>query len=137
MVMSLAGHTTSKMVNLLVTTLDSNPSVAQEQLQNICYEETSQYLPELLGKLYLETVLNDQTSDFFATWKEDVNLLVQSLNQSFHQQFNESKWMDPLTAQGAVLKLNSMSMNIGYPDWYNNADQFDKFCQMVCMYACC
>ncbi|KAJ6219497.1 hypothetical protein RDWZM_005309 [Blomia tropicalis] len=121
MVINIAGHSTTQMVKLLIAPLD-----APEVLQNICFEETSRYLPELLGKLYMDGVAENSSK-----WQQDVNSLVQLLNDSFHEMLYESKWMDEATIKEAISKLDHMSMNVGYPEWYANDTQFEEYSKMV------
>ncbi|KAH9521785.1 hypothetical protein DERF_005415 [Dermatophagoides farinae] len=108
MAFQLSRHTTIKMVELLVSKLD-----AIEVLPNICYMETSNYMPELLGKLYIDLYFDQNI-------RENIRSMAQMLRDSFRQLLKESEWMDASTIDEAVKKLDSMAMNIGYPDWYNN-----------------
>lgn len=124
MVINIAGHSTTQMVKLLIAPLD-----APEVLQNICFEETSRYLPELLGKLYMDGVAENSSK-----WQQDVNSLVQLLNDSFHEMLYESKWMDEATIKEAISKLDHMSMNVGYPEWYANDTQFEEYSKMVIVF---
>ena len=120
MAFQLSRHTTIKMVELLVSKLD-----AIEVLPNICYMETSNYMPELLGKLYIDLYFDQNI-------RENIRSMAQMLRDSFRQLLKESEWMDASTIDEAVKKLDSMAMNIGYPDWYNN-DTFimEKYLFMV------
>ncbi|XP_027194172.2 neprilysin-1-like [Dermatophagoides pteronyssinus] len=104
----LSRHTTIEMLELLVSKLDS-----PEVLSNICFMETSNYLPELLGKLYTDLYFNKNS-------RGNIGSMAQMLRDSFRQLLKQSEWMDTSTINEAVKKLDSMAMNIAYPDWYNN-----------------
>ncbi|UXI15551.1 ABC transporter G family member 20-like [Sarcoptes scabiei] len=108
MVYQFGRHTTTTLIELLVSKLD-----APEVISNICYQETVNYLPEILGKLYLDLYFDRKN-------RNDVKLIANLLRDSFRQLLKESKWMDEKTIGEAVKKLDAMSMNIGYPEWYNN-----------------
>lgn len=116
----LSRHTTIEMLELLVSKLDS-----PEVLSNICFMETSNYLPELLGKLYTDLYFNKNS-------RGNIGSMAQMLRDSFRQLLKQSEWMDTSTINEAVKKLDSMAMNIAYPDWYNN-DTFlmEKYLSMV------
>src|SRR5699024_10475716 len=110
-----------KMVSLLVT--DSEEPEVQ---QNICFEATMTYLPELLDKFYLEYV-----AAWSPKWQAEVESLVTLLRESFRQVLQDSKWMDEETASKAINKLDHMSMHIGFPSWYSNDTEFKQYSAMV------
>ena len=120
MVMTIAKHTTPKMVSLLVT--DSEEPEVQE---NICFEATLTYLPELLDKFYLEFV-----AAWSPKWQSQVEMMVKLLHESFQQVLKDSKWMDEETAKRAMKKLDNMSMHVGFPAWYTNDTQFKLFAKL-------
>lgn len=121
MVMSIASHTTPAMISLLVT-----DSQDKEVMQNMCYEETLEFLPELLGKLYL-----DIFAKLSPIWRKEMDNMVNLLRQSFQELLTASAWMDQETIGMAIKKLNYMKMHIGFPDWYGNKTIFEKYCTVV------
>jgi len=85
-------------------------------------------VPELLGKLYLVGVQEKLNT---TKWHNDVDGLITMLKRSFRTLLNESIWMNQDTKIEATAKLDSMSMNIGYPDWYMKDFEFTKYSAMV------
>ena len=122
MVMSIAQHSTPAMISLMVTDSQDDPEV----MQNICYEETLNYLPELIGKFYL-----DRFAKLSPNWRNEVEKVVHLLTESFHEVLNNTSWMDRHASEMAINKLVKMTMHIGSPDWYNNEEQFGNYSSMV------
>lgn len=107
------------MVEMLVAKFD-----APEVLSNICFEQTAENLPELLSKLYVDNY-------FDVSIRDNVHSIAKLLQESFHQLLSESQWMDVNTTKEALDKLDTMSVNVAYPDWYLNETQFEKHCSIV------
>lgn len=118
MVMAAASHTTPKMVSLLVTESMTDPEV----MGNICYEETSRYLPELMGKFYL-----DKVAKLTGDWRQELDSIIAALRDAFKTTLTKSEWMDKDTIAMALKKLEHMSMHIGSPDWYSVNAEFEKY----------
>lgn len=121
MVFVLGRHTTTAMIELLVTKLDS-----PEILPNICYEDTVSLMPELLGKMYIDLIAN--RSD-----EKNIHTFVKLLNESFYENLSENTWMDQRTTKEALAKLNAMKVNIAFPRWYTNTTLFETYTSLVSM----
>lgn len=123
MVYSLGRHTTTKMIELVLTKLDSS-----EVLPNICYEETAQNLPELLGKLYVDNYFDKGVIN-------DVMIVASQLRESFRQLLSESQWMDKSTTEEALEKLDAMSINVAFPKWFSNQTKLANYIATVSSYS--
>ena len=121
--MALAPHTTPDMVELLVTTFTEPHE--ENVLPNICFEEASLFLPEMLGGLFLAHQFPKGEN-----WT-NLEMVVDLLKKSFAHRLNESVWMDEDTRIEARNKLEKMGVHIGYPDWYADDAHMEKFSQMV------
>src|SRR5690625_2287937 len=104
MVYQIGRYTTIPLFEMLYSKLDS-----PELLRNICYDDTTRYLPELLGKVYLDFYFDKKVS-------QSAQNISNMLQRSFHQLLSESKWMDSHTTAEAIAKLDSMKINVANPE---------------------
>ncbi|CAN7995505.1 unnamed protein product, partial [Ixodes hexagonus] len=70
-------------------------------------------MDEAAGRLYIER-------KFSAGAKDDINLLVTELTESFKERLVDMKWMDHETKSQALTKLSHMVRHVGYADWIMN-----------------
>lgn len=117
-VIGFGQHTTTRMIEMLLTRLD-RPDV----IENVCFEETASYMPELLGKLYVDSM-------FDVKFKNNISFVVQAVHDSFRELLLSS-WMDEPTKAEALDKLDAMLINTGYPEWFEDEKTFEEYCSMV------
>lgn len=74
-------------------------------------------LGETIGKLYVQKY-------FPETSKQRVVKLVKDLQQAFEDRLKENTWMSEATKQKALEKLHAMYINVGYPDKWEDLENF-------------
>lgn len=72
---------------------------------------------ESIGKLYVAKYFPESS-------KQRALELVKNLQKAFAQRIEENTWMTAATKVKALEKLNSMIINIGYPDKWQNMDEY-------------
>lgn len=58
--------------------------------------------------------------------KQDTLFMTNALQQAFREILNEIDWIDTTTKRLAELKINAMSLKIGYPDYILSHDELNK-----------
>jgi endothelin-converting enzyme/putative endopeptidase len=66
-------------------------------------------LGDALGKAYVEKYFPPEA-------KRRMNALVENLRAALREELEQSEWMQPETKKNAILKLNALLVQIGYPD---------------------
>ncbi|RDI46157.1 M13 family metallopeptidase [Nocardia mexicana] len=66
-------------------------------------------LGEQLGKLYVDKYFPPEA-------KDEVKKMVADLMAAYREDFRNSSWMAPATRDAALLKLEKMTVKLGYPD---------------------
>jgi putative endopeptidase len=74
-----------------------------------CAILVDQSLSDALGKAYVEKFFPPEARRRMAA-------LVENLRVAMRQELEQSTWMQPQTKKNAILKLNSLQVQIGYPD---------------------
>ena len=74
-------------------------------------------LGETIGKLYVAEYFPESS-------KQRVYRMVKDLQQAFEERLKENTWMSDSTKANALEKLHAMHINIGYPDKWENLEQF-------------
>jgi predicted metalloendopeptidase len=74
-----------------------------------CAEVVDRDLSDVLGQAYVE-------KHFLPEAKRRMVLLVENLRAAMLDEIEQSDWMQPETKKNAVLKLNALSVKVGYPD---------------------
>ena len=72
---------------------------------------------ESIGKLYVAKYFPESS-------KKRVVDMVHNLQDAFAQRIEENTWMTPATKAKAIEKLRSMRINIGYPDKWQNMEEY-------------
>lgn len=67
----------------------------------------------VIGKLYVEQYFTPEE-------KEHVKEIVENLKSTMRARLENLTWMDPETRENATEKLDSMGIQIGYPDQFGN-----------------
>ncbi|GAB2688704.1 M13 family metallopeptidase [Nocardia thraciensis] len=66
-------------------------------------------LGEQLGKLYVDKYFPPEA-------KDEVKKMVADLMEAYREDFRHSSWMTPTTRDAALVKLEKMTVKLGYPD---------------------
>ncbi len=70
-------------------------------------------LSDALGRAYVEKY-------FPAEAKRRMTALVENLRAAMREEIEQSDWMQPETKKNAILKLNALQVQVGYPDaWHD------------------
>ena len=57
--------------------------------------------------------------------------MVKDIQESFKQLIEESDWLDDKAKQKSLEKLDSMILNVGYPDWILINEELDNYYNLV------
>ena len=114
-VLNMGRYTTTDLVETLVNKLD-----APEILPNVCYQLAETFLPNLLGRFYVDRFF-DKSS------KKDMESIINRIHDSFMQTLksNETDWMDANTKAEAIKKVKNIKNNVAYPEWTGNNTLLD------------
>lgn len=63
--------------------------------------------------------------------------MVNNIQEAYTEQLENVAWMDPVTRQSAVDKLQSMHKFIAYPDWFQNASYLQNKLKIVSLLVQC
>ena len=77
----------------------------------------SDNLGETIGKLYVAEYFPESS-------KQRVYRLVKDLQQAFEERLKENTWMSDSTKAKAIEKLHAMHINVGYPDKWQDMENF-------------
>lgn len=75
-------------------------------------------LGEMLGKIYVQKYFSEDA-------KKDVKDLVQSVIKTYEKRIKALDWMSDATKEKAIVKLNSLTIKVGYPDKWNDFSSVD------------
>jgi putative endopeptidase len=86
-----------------------------------CANVVDRDLSDALGQAYVEKYFPPEA-------KRRMRVLVENLRAAMREELEHSDWMQPETKRRAVLKLNSLQVQIGYPDKWRDysALQFNR-----------
>lgn len=76
-------------------------------------QQVQAYLSDYLGAIYVQR-------HFSAQAKQDVERMVESFREIYKDRIRALDWMSDETKERALEKLESMTVNVGYPDRWNN-----------------
>ena len=57
--------------------------------------------------------------------------MINDIKQSYNQLIKESDWLDEVTKNKSLIKLNAIKQNIGYPDWMISNKELDNYYNLV------
>jgi len=57
--------------------------------------------------------------------------MVNNIQEAYAERLENVVWMDPITRQSAVDKLQSMHKFIAYPDWFRNTSYLQNKLKIV------
>lgn len=84
--------------------IEGNIPVEQEAMEVI-----SNIFSDEIGKLYVEKYFSEEA-------KEDVEEMVQEIIGAYKKKLESVDWMTETTKENAIKKLDTMQVNIGYPE---------------------
>jgi putative endopeptidase len=74
-----------------------------------CANLVDRDLSDALGQAYVEKFFPPEA-------KRRMSIMVENLRAAMREELEQSDWMQPETKKNAVLKLNALQVQIGYPD---------------------
>jgi predicted metalloendopeptidase len=78
-----------------------------------CANVVDRDLSDALGRAYVEKYFPSEA-------KRRMSALVENLRAAMREQLEQSTWMAPETKKAAILKLNTLSVKIGYPEQWRD-----------------
>ena len=84
-----------------------------------CVSQVNSNLGMAVGALFVRKYFDENS-------KLDTLRMTRDLQQSFREILNETEWIDTPTRQLAELKVNAMSLKIGYPDFILSGHSLDE-----------
>lgn len=90
----------------------------QRKRPDVCAADVDTVVPELMGRLYVERKFPPQS-------KQYIEEMMNSIISSFEVNVLKLTWMDSVTAQRAIEKLQLIQAMVGYPKNPRNYTTFD------------
>lgn len=84
-----------------------------------CVNQVNSNMGMAVGAMFVRRYFDEKS-------KQDTLAMTHELQHSFREILNETDWIDPTTKKLAELKVNGMSLKIGYPDFILNAQELDN-----------
>ncbi len=85
-----------------------NPNQNKKTLNEWCLSISSQLLPHLIGRLYIDKLFNKESMN-------DMRSLVNDLKQAFRKLLNANNYSDSKTRANAISKLKTIAFEIASP----------------------
>lgn len=82
--------------------------------EEITAQQVQAYLSDYLGEIYVETY-------FSAAAKADVEAMIEEFRAIYKARIQALDWMSDATKARAIEKLEAMTVNVGYPDQWDDA----------------
>ena len=57
--------------------------------------------------------------------------MINDIKESYNSLIRESDWLDDITKNKSLIKLNAIKQNIGYPDWLLSNNELDNYYNLV------
>lgn len=83
-----------------------------------CVNQVNSNMGMAVGAMFVRKYFDEKS-------KQDTMAMTHELQDSFRIILNETDWIDEPTKKLAELKVNGMSLKIGYPDYILNIDELD------------
>lgn len=84
-------------------------------LEQQAFQVVNAAFEDEIGRLYVEKYFSKEG-------KDDVEMLVEEIIDTYKQRIKALDWMSEATKQNALLKLETMQVKIGYPDKWEDFD---------------
>ncbi|XP_013097717.2 neprilysin-4 isoform X1 [Stomoxys calcitrans] len=85
----------------------------------VCISQVNTNLGMALGSMFVRKYFDENS-------KQDTLRMTHELQQAFREILKTTDWLDPQTKLLAELKVNAMSLKIGYPDFILNTDELNE-----------
>lgn len=128
---TIANYMMWRFVRNRINSLDDRFAEAKQQFYNTfvgrerapprwktCVNQVNANMGMAVGSMFVQKYF-DETS------KRDTLSMAQELQTVFRQILNETDWLDDKTKIAADIKLNRMTLNIGYPDFILNQTELN------------
>ncbi|XP_025409437.1 neprilysin-1-like [Sipha flava] len=91
-----------------------------------CTSMTSSYFAFNIGYKYVSKYFDESTKDMATE-------MVKNIQEAYLEQLKNVVWMDSITRQSAIDKLQSMHKFIAYPDWFQNTSYLHNKLKIINM----
>ena len=81
--------------------------------EDLAAQQVQAYLSDYLGQLYVERYFSPEA-------KADVEAMIEDFRDIYRNRIQALDWMSDATKAKAVEKLDSMTVNVGYPDQWDD-----------------
>jgi neprilysin len=85
----------------------------------VCVNQVNSNLGMAVGAMFVRKYFDENS-------KEDTLVMTHELQHAFREIINETEWIDSQTKFLAELKLNAMSLKIGYPNFILDKEELNK-----------
>ena len=107
-VMTMIKYASVDLAQLAYLWQDDTLLFGQKDLSHKCLANAIELLPELTDRLYYDKIFDKESI-------EDMNRMIDLLKEAFHQSLEENQWMDSQSKARALIKLEHMKRQIGFP----------------------
>lgn len=129
---TIANYMLWKFVRHRINSLDDRFHQAKQQFYNVligrekspprwktCVNQVNSNMGMAVGAMFVRKYFDENS-------KQDTLAMTYELQESFREILNETSWLDEETRSLAELKVNRMSLKIGYPDFILNANELNE-----------
>lgn len=85
----------------------------------VCISQVNTNMGMALGSMFVRKYFDENS-------KKDTLKMTHELQQAFREILKNTGWLDPQTKHLAELKVNAMSLKIGYPDFILNTEELNE-----------
>lgn len=130
----IANYMFWKFVRHRINSLDDRFHHAKQQFYNVligrerspprwknCVNQVNSNMGMAVGAIFIRS-----RKYFDENSKQDTLAMTHELQESFREILNETSWLDEETRNLAELKVNRMSLKIGYPDYILNENELNE-----------
>nr|W4VS99.1 RecName: Full=Neprilysin-1; Flags: Precursor [Trittame loki] len=96
----------------------------EEKLERVCTDHTIGLLGYAVGRLYVDKFFTEEE-------KQDIDELVENIRSAYKSTLRNNTWMDHVTRNKAIDKLEAMINKMAYPTWIKNDNELNEYYRSV------
>ncbi|CAG2118605.1 unnamed protein product, partial [Medioppia subpectinata] len=89
-----------------------------------CVDSLNSYLPFAYSRKYVDNYFSDIS-------RQEVKVVVKYVKKAMRRALKDNEWLDDLTRNKSIEKLNAINEDIGYPDWLLDNKELDKLYNLL------
>ena len=102
------------------STIGQAMGVTSNNQKSKCYAYIEQYIPDILGRYYLDRLYKNN-------YDLELKRLIDSVKEAFKQLLEANTWMTDTTKANAIKKLNAITDHVTFPEYTKDDTQLINF----------